>query len=165
MFRGRFISYSKLYTHGKLDFCLDTNRRCGFFLEVFGLTLPNHLDCELLPENSNPDDCVGHQEVLEANRKAETPGEWIAVTILQLAFLRNRSAILFAIFYKHVALCCKNSFVSNQEVRKSECSGMKETMSRTFREHEISQERAIGPNWARLFVRRSRALCHSRSRS
>ncbi|KZC07370.1 Atrial natriuretic peptide-converting enzyme, partial [Dufourea novaeangliae] len=53
--------------------CFQTKRRCGFFLDVFGLTLPDYLECELFPENSNPDECVGHREVLEAARRAEKP--------------------------------------------------------------------------------------------
>ncbi|XP_076280974.1 uncharacterized protein LOC143209360 [Lasioglossum baleicum] len=53
--------------------CFQTKRRCGFFLDVFGLTLPQYLECEKFPENSNPDECVGHQEVLEAARRAEKP--------------------------------------------------------------------------------------------
>ncbi|XP_076753401.1 uncharacterized protein LOC143424905 [Xylocopa sonorina] len=53
--------------------CFQTKRRCGFFLDVFGLTLPDYLECNLFPEISNPDKCVGHQEVLEAARRAEKP--------------------------------------------------------------------------------------------
>ncbi|KAK1127010.1 hypothetical protein K0M31_004624 [Melipona bicolor] len=53
--------------------CFHTKRRCGFFLDVFGLSLPEYLECDLFPENSNPDECVGQQEVLEAARKAERP--------------------------------------------------------------------------------------------
>ncbi|XP_076228713.1 uncharacterized protein LOC116431886 isoform X2 [Nomia melanderi] len=53
--------------------CFQTKRRCGFFLDVFGLSLPEYLECELFPENSNPDECVGHQEVLDAARRAEKP--------------------------------------------------------------------------------------------
>ncbi|XP_076684868.1 uncharacterized protein LOC143377485 [Andrena cerasifolii] len=53
--------------------CFQTKRRCGFFLDVFGLTLPDYLECELFPEDSNPDECLGHQEVLEAARRAEKP--------------------------------------------------------------------------------------------
>ncbi|CAK9832349.1 Atrial natriuretic peptide-converting enzyme [Anthophora retusa] len=53
--------------------CFQTKRRCGFFLDVFGLSLPDYLECDLFPENSNPDECVGHQEVLEAARRAEKP--------------------------------------------------------------------------------------------
>ncbi|KAG7205357.1 hypothetical protein KM043_007357 [Ampulex compressa] len=53
--------------------CFQTKRRCGFFLKVFGLTFPDYLECELFPENSNPDECVGHHEVLEAARRAEKP--------------------------------------------------------------------------------------------
>ncbi|KAG6796821.1 hypothetical protein HZU73_07807 [Apis mellifera caucasica] len=53
--------------------CYHTKRRCGFFLDVFGLTLPEYLECDLFPENSNSDECVGHQEVLDAARRAEKP--------------------------------------------------------------------------------------------
>ena len=44
-------------------------------MDVFGLSLPEYLECDLFPEDSNPDECVGQQEVLEAARKAERPGE------------------------------------------------------------------------------------------
>lgn len=54
---------------------LETKRRCGFFLEVFGLTLPDYLECDLFPENADPDVCVGHHEVIEAAKRAEKPGE------------------------------------------------------------------------------------------
>ncbi|XP_043259003.1 uncharacterized protein LOC122401117 [Colletes gigas] len=53
--------------------CFQTKRRCGFFLNVFGLTLLDYVECELFPENSNPDECVGHHEVLEAAQRAEKP--------------------------------------------------------------------------------------------
>lgn len=53
----------------------ETKRRCGFFLEVFGLSLPDYLECELFPENSNPDECIGHREVIEAAKRAENPGK------------------------------------------------------------------------------------------
>lgn len=53
----------------------ETKRRCGFFLEVFSLPLPDYLDCELFPENDNPDVCLGHYEVLETNARAQKPGK------------------------------------------------------------------------------------------
>lgn len=55
-------------------FLTETMRRCGFFLEVFGLTLPDYLKCELFNENSNPDICVGQREVIEAAERASRPG-------------------------------------------------------------------------------------------
>lgn len=45
------------------NLCNETTRRCGFFLEVFGLSLPGYMDCNLFPDSQNPEDCVGHQEV------------------------------------------------------------------------------------------------------
>ncbi|XP_011702665.1 PREDICTED: atrial natriuretic peptide-converting enzyme isoform X2 [Wasmannia auropunctata] len=53
--------------------CFQTKRRCGFFLKVFGLSLPEYLDCELFPENPSSDECIGHHEVIEAARRAEKP--------------------------------------------------------------------------------------------
>uniref|UniRef100_A0A6P7HE06 Uncharacterized protein LOC114347492 n=1 Tax=Diabrotica virgifera virgifera TaxID=50390 RepID=A0A6P7HE06_DIAVI len=55
--------------------CLETKRRCGFFLDVFGLALPDYLDCELFPESANPSQCVGHYEVKLAKQQAARPGE------------------------------------------------------------------------------------------
>ncbi|XP_046620350.1 atrial natriuretic peptide-converting enzyme-like isoform X1 [Neodiprion virginianus] len=53
--------------------CYQTKHRCGFFLEVFGLTLPEYLECNLFPENADPEVCVGHREVIEAAKRAEKP--------------------------------------------------------------------------------------------
>lgn len=57
-------------------------RRCGFFLNVFGLRLPDYLACEFFPENPDSDICVGHHEVIEAAKRAEKPGKfniWLLV--------------------------------------------------------------------------------------
>ncbi|CAG9855495.1 unnamed protein product [Phyllotreta striolata] len=53
--------------------CMETKRRCGFFLDVFGLNLPDYLDCELFPESTNPSQCVGHHEVKQAKQQAAKP--------------------------------------------------------------------------------------------
>ncbi|XP_049826368.1 atrial natriuretic peptide-converting enzyme [Aethina tumida] len=53
--------------------CEETKKRCGFFLDVFGLSLPDYLDCELFPESSDPNECVGHEEVQAEKLKALTP--------------------------------------------------------------------------------------------
>ncbi|KAK6618238.1 hypothetical protein RUM44_002689 [Polyplax serrata] len=55
--------------------CEETKRRCGFFLEVFGLpALPEYLmQCNLLPDSDDPDACVGHREVREARIRAQKP--------------------------------------------------------------------------------------------
>ncbi|XP_046674346.1 atrial natriuretic peptide-converting enzyme-like [Homalodisca vitripennis] len=53
--------------------CAETKRRCGFFLDVFGLTLPEYLECELFPESEDSDVCVGHREVIEADLRAQKP--------------------------------------------------------------------------------------------
>ncbi|XP_011639494.1 atrial natriuretic peptide-converting enzyme-like, partial [Pogonomyrmex barbatus] len=53
--------------------CFQTKRRCGFFLKVFGLSLPDYLECDLFPENPSSDECIGHHEVIEAARRAEKP--------------------------------------------------------------------------------------------
>lgn len=61
-------------------FFLETKHRCGFFLEVFGLkTLPEYLmQCNLLPESDDPDECVGYREVREAKLKAQKPSNFSA---------------------------------------------------------------------------------------
>ncbi|XP_011298034.1 uncharacterized protein [Fopius arisanus] len=53
--------------------CNEMTRRCGFFLNVFGLKMPDYLDCDYFPENASPDICVGHHEVKEAALRAEKP--------------------------------------------------------------------------------------------
>lgn len=50
-------------------------RRCGFFLDVFGLALPDYLDCSLFPESKDSDVCVGHDQVVEAQDRARTAGK------------------------------------------------------------------------------------------
>lgn len=57
-----------------LYFVTETKRRCGFFLDVFGLTLPEYLECQLFPESEDSDLCVGHKEVIEADKRAQKPG-------------------------------------------------------------------------------------------
>ncbi|KAK9505394.1 hypothetical protein O3M35_009463 [Rhynocoris fuscipes] len=53
--------------------CAETKRRCGFFLEVFGLTLPEYLDCEIFPESEDQNVCIGHKEVKMAEIRAQRP--------------------------------------------------------------------------------------------
>ncbi|XP_044766095.1 atrial natriuretic peptide-converting enzyme [Coccinella septempunctata] len=55
------------------NLCYETKKRCGFFLDVFGLTLPDYLECRLFPETPDPNICVGYEEVKEAKRRAQTP--------------------------------------------------------------------------------------------
>lgn len=59
----------------RLSCVSETKHRCGFFLDVFGLALPDYLmDCELFPESPDPEICVGHQEVKEAKIRSQKPG-------------------------------------------------------------------------------------------
>ncbi|XP_031338612.1 atrial natriuretic peptide-converting enzyme-like isoform X2 [Photinus pyralis] len=53
--------------------CLEMKRRCGFFLDVFGLALPDYLECYLFPESPDPEVCVGHHEVKEAKIRSQKP--------------------------------------------------------------------------------------------
>ncbi|KAM7345094.1 corin serine peptidase isoform 1-T4 [Cochliomyia hominivorax] len=43
--------------------CTETMRRCGFFFDVFGLSLPEYLNCKLFKDFESPDDCVGLEQV------------------------------------------------------------------------------------------------------
>lgn len=52
---------------------IETMRRCDFFLDVFGLELPEYLKCGLFPESSNPEECVGYREVKEEKYRAANP--------------------------------------------------------------------------------------------
>ncbi|KOB70609.1 putative transmembrane protease, serine, partial [Operophtera brumata] len=53
--------------------CPKTMRRCGFFLEVFGLSMPDYLQCEIFPESVDTDVCLGNREVKEAKFRANKP--------------------------------------------------------------------------------------------
>lgn len=48
-------------------------RRCGFFFDVFNLDLPDYLKCNLFSESNDPDECVGHYEVIEAKKREKNP--------------------------------------------------------------------------------------------
>lgn len=54
----------------------ETKERCGFFLNVFGLELPDYLlKCSYFPDNPDSDVCIGHREVKEAKNRAKRPGK------------------------------------------------------------------------------------------
>ncbi|XP_072938514.1 atrial natriuretic peptide-converting enzyme [Epargyreus clarus] len=53
--------------------CQETMRRCGFFLEVFGLAMPDYLQCEIFPESVDTDVCLGNREVKDARFRAAKP--------------------------------------------------------------------------------------------
>ncbi|XP_050669834.1 atrial natriuretic peptide-converting enzyme-like [Leptidea sinapis] len=53
--------------------CQETMRRCGFFLEVFGLSMPDYLQCDIFPESIDTDVCLGNREVKEAKIRASKP--------------------------------------------------------------------------------------------
>ncbi|XP_026317885.1 uncharacterized protein LOC113228737 [Hyposmocoma kahamanoa] len=50
--------------------CQETMRRCGFFLEVFGLSMPDYLQCDIFPESMDTDVCLGNREVKEVRFRA-----------------------------------------------------------------------------------------------
>ncbi|XP_054739708.1 uncharacterized protein LOC129245529 isoform X2 [Anastrepha obliqua] len=53
--------------------CTETMRRCGFFFDVFGLTLPEYLNCKLFKDFENPEDCVGLDQVREVMIASTNP--------------------------------------------------------------------------------------------
>lgn len=55
-------------------FCVETTRRCGFFFDVFGLGLPDYLNCNILTDTTDPDICIGLKEVQMARIRAQKPG-------------------------------------------------------------------------------------------
>lgn len=53
--------------------CTETMRRCGFFFDVFGLSLPEYLNCKLFKDFSSADDCVGLDEVRDVMISSANP--------------------------------------------------------------------------------------------
>ncbi|ALC42037.1 Corin [Drosophila busckii] len=53
--------------------CTETMRRCGFFFDVFGLSLPEYLNCKLFKDFSSAEDCVGLDEVREVMISSADP--------------------------------------------------------------------------------------------
>ncbi|KAG5677344.1 hypothetical protein PVAND_007109 [Polypedilum vanderplanki] len=51
------------------NLCLETMRRCGFFFDVFGLELPEYLNCKLFTDSLDSDECVGGIEMKELKTK------------------------------------------------------------------------------------------------
>lgn len=56
---------------------IETTRRCGFFFDVFGLSLPEYLNCNILTDTTDPDVCIGFKEVQMARIRALKPGRII----------------------------------------------------------------------------------------
>ncbi|XP_001361394.4 uncharacterized protein Corin [Drosophila pseudoobscura] len=53
--------------------CTETMRRCGFFFDVFGLSLPEYLNCKLFKDFPSSEDCVGLEEVRDVMIAASNP--------------------------------------------------------------------------------------------
>ncbi|XP_055917784.1 uncharacterized protein LOC129950036 isoform X2 [Eupeodes corollae] len=53
--------------------CTETMRRCGFFFDVFGLNLPEYLNCNLFKDFNNSDECVGLHQVRDVMIAARNP--------------------------------------------------------------------------------------------
>lgn len=60
------------YSHFLL-FPIETTHRCGFFFDVFGLGLPDYLNCKILTDSNDPDVCIGLKEVQQAKIRAQRP--------------------------------------------------------------------------------------------
>ena len=52
----------------------ETMRRCGFFLGVFSLELPDYLSCNQFIDSINPEVCVGYKQMRDAYNRALKPG-------------------------------------------------------------------------------------------
>lgn len=107
-----FPSQENLSRYNNVTFSpTETMRRCGFFLEVFGLTMPDYLQCDIFPESTDTDVCLGNREVTEGRFRDAMPGKWetinqkLYIAIYHndlnkwLNFVRNsRSAILISLY-------------------------------------------------------------------
>lgn len=73
-------------------------RRCGFFIEVFNLELPDYLSCNQFTDSSNPEICVGHKQMREAYNRALKPGEcgaWVGVCLSGPALTQPEHGVSF----------------------------------------------------------------------
>lgn len=68
---------------------LETIRRCGFFFEVFGLILPDYLECGFFPNSTDPEMCIGAREVNEAKMRASKPGKCFYLFLIPQYALYN----------------------------------------------------------------------------
>ena len=57
-------------------------QRCGFFFDVFGLTLPDYLSCKLFKDFDDPEECVGMQQVDEVDMEIENPSKYFVFRTL-----------------------------------------------------------------------------------
>lgn len=67
--------YTKFINLASIIFRTETMRRCGFFLEVFGLSMPDYLQCDIFPESMDTDVCLGNREVKEVRFRASKAGD------------------------------------------------------------------------------------------
>ena len=57
--------------------CLETWKRCKFFVDVFALKFPDEMSrCEKLPISNDPEVCVGRKEVSEAITRSKKPRKY-----------------------------------------------------------------------------------------
>lgn len=74
-------------------------RRCGFFLEVFGLTMPDYLQCDIFPESTDTDVCLGNREVADARFRDAMPGNTGVELLLEFTHIsREMNAFICIIF-------------------------------------------------------------------
>ncbi|KAJ8984533.1 hypothetical protein NQ317_011004 [Molorchus minor] len=73
--------------------CYETKRRCGFFLDVFGLSLPDYLECSLFPESIDSNICVGHHEVKVTKQRAAKPVSYKVESMLPLLDVTDKDEL------------------------------------------------------------------------
>lgn len=72
----------------------EARRRCEFFMSVYHVEWPDGLDCDLLPESSDPDICVGQLQFLQhVNQTKRTSA----------IFTRRHYLIPFYVYHFHKA--------------------------------------------------------------
>lgn len=73
--------------------CNETMHRCGFFFDVFGLSLPDYLNCKLFKDFDDPDECIGMQQVHNVNIEQRNPSrsfEFVSTHYVILSLFRMR---------------------------------------------------------------------------
>lgn len=92
------------------NLCVETMRRCGFFFDVFGLELPEYLNCKLFTDSMDADECVGGKEMKEFKARKPVCDEF--------ACDKNKRCIP----YKYVCDGVVDCFDQTDELRCAPCN-------------------------------------------
>lgn len=77
-------------------------------MDVFGLTLPKYLECDLFPESPDPNICIGQAEVKAVKFRESKPSKWmVKLASLFWEHLELWHRILLDNFQSNLMQCIK----------------------------------------------------------